>query len=154
MAGGQRRIGKELAEVTSDPPDGVKASLVSESDLYRWQILMDGPGDSPYAGGHFKLLLVLPTDYPFKPPALNFQTKVYHPNITNDEKGSMCLGMLKADEWKPSSKIAGVLRTARDLLMEPNPDDAVETSIAEQYKTDRKAFDKVVKDWVKRYAKS
>jgi ubiquitin-conjugating enzyme E2 D/E len=101
----------------------------------------------------FKLLLVLPTEYPFKPPTLNFQTKIYHPNITNDEKGSMCLGMLKSEEWKPSTKIAGVLTTARNLLLEPNPDDAVEGSIADQYKNERNVFDKIVKDWVKKYAR-
>ncbi|KAI9837181.1 MAG: hypothetical protein M1838_004881 [Thelocarpon superellum] len=177
MAGGQKRIGKELAEVTEHPPEGITASLVDEADIYRWQITMEGPSDSPYAvistlplvreshdgddkrltslekGGVFKLLLVLPREYPFKPPALNFQTKIYHPNITNDAKGSMCLGMLKSDEWKPSSKISGVLRTARNLLVEPNPDDAVETSIADQYKQAKREFDRTVKDWVKRYAK-
>jgi ubiquitin-conjugating enzyme E2 D/E len=61
--------------------------------------------------------------------------------------------MLKSEEWKPSTKIAGVLNTARNLLLEPNPDDAVEGSIAEQYKVERGAFDKVVKDWVKKYAR-
>ena len=96
---------------------------------------------------------MLPHEYPFKPPALNFETKIYHPNITNDDKGSMCLGMLKSDEWKPSTKISGVLRTARNLLVEPNPDDAVEASIAEQYKKERNEFDKTVKEWVKRYAR-
>ncbi|KAI9821399.1 MAG: hypothetical protein M1832_003406 [Thelocarpon impressellum] len=155
MAGGLKRIGKmqELAEVTKTPPDGIEAKLVDEADLHRWQITMDGPAGSPYAGGVFKLLLELPTDYPFKPPTLSFQTKMYHPNVSNDDKGAMCLGMLKSEEWKPSSKIAGVLATARSLLGEPNPDDAVETSIAEQYKKDRPAFDKTVRDWVKRYAK-
>ena len=64
----------------------------------------------------------------------------------------MCIGMLKSEEWKPSSKISGVLLTAKNLLVEPNPDDAVETSIADQYKSDRKEFDKIAKDWVKKYA--
>ena len=32
-------------------------------------------------------------------------------------------------------------------------DDAVETSIAEQYKSDRAGFEKTVKQWVKNYAK-
>ncbi|KAI9704377.1 MAG: hypothetical protein M1836_007240 [Candelina mexicana] len=158
MAGSQKRIGRELAEITNDPPGGVSVKLSSESDLFKWDITLQGPDNSPYAvrtlqGGIFKLLLVIPTDYPFKPPALNFQTKIYHPNVTNDEKGSMCLGMLRSDEWKPTSKLAGVLLAAKNILAEPNPDDAVETSIAEQYKTDRKDFDKTAKDWVKRYAK-
>ena len=83
---------------------------------------------------------------------LSFQTKIYHPNVSNDDKGSMCLGMLRTDEWKPPNKIAAVITMARNLLVEPNPDDAVETSIADQYKTDRKAFEKTAKEWVKRYA--
>jgi ubiquitin-conjugating enzyme E2 D/E len=40
----------------------------------------------------------------------------------------------------------------RNLLIEPNPDDAVEASIGDQYKSDRPEFDKIAKDWVKRYA--
>ena len=97
-------------------------------------------------------MLVLPTDYPFKPPTLNFTTKIYHPNVSNDDKGSMCLGILKADTWKPPNRISAVLEVARNLLVEPNPDDAVETAIAEQYKNSRKDFEKTAKDWTKRYA--
>jgi ubiquitin-protein ligase len=57
--------------------------------------------------------------------------------VSNDDKGSMCLGILRSDEWKPSSKIADVLRFANQLLVEPNPDDAVEQSIAHEYKEQR-----------------
>lgn len=64
----------------------------------------------------------------------------------------MCLGMLRSDEWKPPNKIRAVLDMARNLLVEPNPDDAVETSIAEQYKNNRKDFEKQAKDWTKKYA--
>jgi ubiquitin-protein ligase len=83
---------------------------------------------------------------------LNFQTKIYHPNVSNDDKGSMCLGMLRRDEWKPPNKIAAVLNMTRNILIEPNTDDAIETAIADQYKNDRKEFNKVAKEWVKRYA--
>jgi len=154
MSGRQRRIGKELAEISKDPPEGMKVALVNDADINNWEITFNGPEDSPYAGGQFKLLLALPTEYPFKPPSLSFKTKVYHPNVSNDDKGSMCLGMLRSEEWKPSSKIAGLLGTARNLMVEPNPDDAVETQIAEQYKTNRKEFDKVAREWTKRYAKT
>lgn len=65
----------------------------------------------------------------------------------------MCLGMLRADEWKPSSKVQAVLEFARQLLLEPMPDDAVEGRIAEQFNNERKAFDDTAKEWTKKYAK-
>lgn len=64
----------------------------------------------------------------------------------------MCLGMLKSDEWKPSSKLYAVLEFARQLLVEPMPDDAVEGRIAEQYSNDRKQYEKIARDWTRKYA--
>jgi ubiquitin-conjugating enzyme E2 D/E len=148
----QKRIAKEYADLQHNPLEGIDISLDSESDLHKWQVQLAGPKDSPYSGGTFLLSLTLPPDYPFKPPTLNFQTKIYHPNVTNDEKGSMCLGMLRQDEWKPSSKIGAVLQFARQLLVEPVPDDAVEASIGKEYKEDRKEFLKKAKNWTKMYA--
>lgn len=84
---------------------------------------------------------------------VSFRTKIYHPNVSNDDKGSMCLGLLRADEWKPPNKVVSVLRLIQTLLIEPNPDDAIEPSIANEYRENRQEFDKNAKDWVKRYAK-
>ena len=73
--------------------------------------------------------------------------------MTNDEKGSMCIGILKSEAWKPSSKILAVLVAVQDLLREPVPDDALEASIADKYKNDRAGFEKDAKEAVKRYAR-
>ncbi|GAB1193294.1 hypothetical protein APSETT444_002497 [Aspergillus pseudonomiae] len=161
---GSKRIAKELAELTASPPEGITVELANESDIYQWKVYMDGPEGSPYhrsetltriplnQNGRFLVKLSLPTEYPFKPPSVSFGTKIYHPNVTNDDKGSMCLGMLRADEWKPSSKIAAVLEFARQLLVEPMPDDAVEGRIAEQYKNDRARYDEIAREWTRKYA--
>lgn len=65
----------------------------------------------------------------------------------------MCLGMLRSDEWKPPNKIADVLKLVRTIMSSPQPDDAVEASIADQYKNKKAEFDAQAKDWVKKYAK-
>lgn len=104
-------------------------------------------------GGKFDIQIVLPKEYPFKPPVLSFRTKIYHPNVTNDERGAMCLGMLKPEEWKPPNKIKDVLAMVRVLLIKPEPDDAVEAGIADAYKNDYKNFEKAAKEWVGKYAK-
>ncbi|CAF9921492.1 MAG: hypothetical protein GOMPHAMPRED_002303 [Gomphillus americanus] len=143
---------QELAELTSKPPPLMKINLPNESDLHKWHIILSGPPSSPFEGGSFTLLLTLPKDYPFKPPLLSFQTKIYHPNVSNDDKGAMCLGILKPDEWKPAIKIVDVLEFMAQVIREPNLDDAVEQSIAHEMREDRKAWEKKAKEWTRKYA--
>ena len=64
----------------------------------------------------------------------------------------MCLGMLKTDAWKPSSKILSVLTSTQQLLTEPVPDDAVEAEAADLYKNKRPEFDAKAAEWTKQYA--
>jgi ubiquitin-protein ligase len=72
-----------------------------------------GPGDSPYSGGVFFLAIHFPTDYPFKPPKVNFTTRIYHPNINSN--GSICLDILR-DQWSPALTISkGMLKTTPRL---------------------------------------
>jgi ubiquitin-conjugating enzyme E2 D/E len=94
----------------------------------------------------------LPADYPFKPPVVKFLTRIYHPNVSNDSLGGICLGLLKPDVWKPSTKIRAVLEALRNLLIEPQPDDPLEDRIAEEYRNDRANWEKNVRLHVERYA--
>jgi len=128
-------------------------SLANDADVHRWHVVLDGPADSVYAGGRFGIVVTLPTDYPFKAPVVTFATRIYHPNITNDSLGQICLSLLKSENWKPASRLMNVLEAVRSLLVEPLPDDPLEPRIAEEYKTDRKEFDKNAKAYVNRYAK-
>jgi ubiquitin-protein ligase len=65
-------------------------------------------GDSPYSGGVFFLTIHFPTDYPFKPPKVSFNTRIYHPNINSN--GSICLDILR-DQWSPALTISKGLST-------------------------------------------
>lgn len=65
----------------------------------------------------------------------------------------MCLGLLKGDQWKPSSRIVNVLEAALQVLAEPAPEDAVEAGAAELYRRDRGEFERVAREWTRRYAK-
>lgn len=65
----------------------------------------------------------------------------------------MCIGILKPEAWKPSSKILNVLLATQQLLAEPVPDDAVESGAAEKFNNDRAGFDREAKEYTKKYAK-
>lgn len=57
---------------------------------------------APYDKGAFRVELIFPAEYPFKPPRITFKTKIYHPNI--DEKGQVCLPIISAENWKPATR--------------------------------------------------
>ncbi|KAG5989156.1 hypothetical protein E4U54_004415 [Claviceps lovelessii] len=147
-----KRIAKEYAETSQSPPPGVSVALPPDSSLHTWHITLTPPAPSPYHPGRYGLLLTLPPEYPFKPPALRFTTRVYHPNVTNDAQGSICLGLLKPENWKPSTRLAAVLEAVAALMLEPQPDDPLEERIADEYRRDRGAWETAVRGMVGRYA--
>ncbi|KAI0106523.1 ubiquitin-conjugating enzyme [Nemania sp. FL0031] len=149
----QKRISKELQECLSSPPPGMTITLPLESNLHHWDVSLLGPPGTPYVGGTFNMTITLPLEYPFRAPQVNFVTRIYHPNITNDDLGHICLALLKPENWKPAGRIRSVLEAVRNLLVEPNPDDPLEIRIAEEFKTNRAEFDDNVKRYVARYAK-
>lgn len=144
----QRRIQKELSDVNRDPPAGCSCGPVGDN-MYKWEGIIMGPADSPFAGGVFKLYIDFPTDYPFKAPKVWFGTKIYHPNINS--AGGICLDILK-DQWSPALTITKVLLSILSLLTDPNPDDPLCPEIAQEYRNNRSAYDSTARNWTLRYA--
>ena len=60
-----RRLQKELSGLKQDPPEGCTAEP-DPQDFYTWHATIQGPADTPYEGGVFRLQLRFPTDYPFR----------------------------------------------------------------------------------------
>ena len=151
MAQALKRIKKELEEINkAELEEGYSAAPENDSDMFKWVATIPGPEDSPYEGGIFNLSVEFPKDFPFKPPKVEFTTKVYHPNVKST--GTICLDILK-DAWSPDITISKVLMAINNLLINPNIDHPIEAEIAKQYKEDKAAFDKTAKDWTEKYAK-
>lgn len=143
-----KRIQKELQELNRDPPTNCSAGPVDE-DMFRWSATIMGPEDTPYYGGVFLLNIDFPTDYPFKPPKLRFETKIYHCNIARS--GSICLDILK-EQWSPALTISKVLLSICSLLSDPNPDDPLVPESADLYKKNRDRYNLNATQWTQKYA--
>lgn len=144
-----KRIKKEYNNLEKEVIDNCTAGPITTSDYYKWKGTITGPGDSPYQGGVFFLNISFPHDYPFKPPKVQFITKIYHPNI--NANGDICLDILK-NAWSPALTITKVLLSISSLLCDPNPDDPLVPEIANIYKTNREKYNYNAKEWTKKYA--
>lgn len=110
-----RQISKEVKKLTMEKLEGIQIKI-NESDLADLQAVIDGPAGTPYAGGQFRVKLIL-KDFPTNPPKAFFLTKIFHPNVASN--GEICVNTLKKD-WKPDLGIKHVLLTIKCLLIVPN----------------------------------
>ncbi|CAH8829071.1 unnamed protein product [Trichobilharzia szidati] len=117
-----RRLYKEWRDFVATPIDGIELTL-NEQDMTEVQALLDGPVGTPYDGGKFRLKIVIPMQYPIEPPKAYFCTKIFHPNIA-PATGEVCVNTLKKD-WKSNLGLRHILLTIRCLLIEPNPESAL-----------------------------
>ena len=135
------RITKELKELQMESqknPNSVVSAKTVGDDIRHWKGTIFGPSDTCYSGGIFKVDIIIPPDYPFKPPKMKFDTKIWHPNISS-QTGAICLDILK-NEWTPALTIRTALLSLQALLCSPEPDDPQDAEVANQYKSDINVF--------------
>ncbi|KAF1916850.1 ubiquitin-conjugating enzyme/RWD-like protein [Ampelomyces quisqualis] len=150
MAALPKRIIKESERLVKEPVQGISATP-HDDNLRYFDVTIDGPSQSPYEGGVFKLELFLPDDYPMTPPKVRFLTKIYHPNI--DRLGRICLDVLKSN-WSPALQIRTILLSIQALLGAPNPDDPLANDVAQAWKENQAQAIETAKEWTQQYAKA
>lgn len=148
LSSSAKRLQRELAEITLEPPPNCSAGPKGDN-LYEWYSTILGPPGSVYAGGVFFLDIQFSHDYPFKAPKVTFRTRIYHCNINS--QGMICLDILK-ENWSPAFTISKVLLSITALLTDCNAADPLVGSIAVQYQQNRNEHDRIARDWTQRYA--
>lgn len=141
---------KELQAVKDDPAAKINLEFVNESDIHHLKGSFLGPPGTPYQGGVFVVDIEVPMEYPFKPPKMKFDTKVYHPNISS-VTGAICLDILK-NAWSPVITLKSALISLQALLQSPEPNDPQDAEVAQHYLRDRESFNKTAALWTKLYA--
>lgn len=119
-----RRILKEFENFKKDKIVGCDMKQVNEDDIYKYHILFSCPDGSDYESCNYLLSLIYPFEYPFSPPIIRFLSPILHPNVS--ESGEICLNILKKDDgWSPALSVSKVILSLQNLMMEPNPDSAL-----------------------------
>lgn len=147
------RVKREVAEVHKDKEIQeckIKLDFAQEGKFTHLLGEIPGPDDTPFAGGTFKLDIIIPESYPFSPPKVKFITKIWHPNISS-QTGAICLDILK-DQWAAAMTLRTVLLSIQALLSAAEPDDPQDAVVAAQYKKDYKQYQKTAAHWTAAYA--
>ncbi|KAK1935901.1 putative ubiquitin-conjugating enzyme [Babesia divergens] len=145
------RLEKELKDIQKEPAGIVDAHTV-DGNIFTWRGYIKGPVQTPYEGGDFILNITIPQDYPYNPPKIQFETKIWHPNISS-ETGVICLDILK-DEWSPALTIRTALLSIQALLSAPEPDDPQDAEVANMYRRNYAEFERTAKLWTSTFAQN
>jgi ubiquitin-conjugating enzyme E2 H len=114
-------------------------------------VLFEGPANSPYSGGMWRVRVYLPQEYPFKSPSISFVNPMYHPNVEM-ASGSVCLNVIN-QTWTPLYELRNVFQIfLPQLLLEPNPYDPLNTEAALLMLQDSRKYEATVKRYVDRFA--
>lgn len=142
-------IFQERAKLEKKPLDFCLSIESVGDDLFKWDVQLRGPPDSPYQGGIFRLRLEFPDQYPFKAPKLSFMTKVYHPSVMQTT-GEVCQAVL--GQWGPTLNAEHCIITVYSLLQDPQADHPLEEDIATQLQKKPKEFEKMARKFTKEHA--
>jgi ubiquitin-protein ligase len=88
------------------------------------------------------LVLAFPRQYPILPPVLRFVSVPYHPNVA--QEGRVFFSGVEDGYWG-TAKIVDIVEGVRTLLSTPELHEAIRPEVAEQYSTDRPAFDRIAR---------
>ncbi|MHA2253172.1 MAG: ubiquitin-conjugating enzyme E2 [Candidatus Kariarchaeaceae archaeon] len=131
-------------------------------------VTFEGPKNTPYHKGIYKLEVKYGKNYPYKPPFVRLHTPIWHPNFwpnPSEYKGkrNICLALVdqelvgKPNGWSPSKNIETVIQSIIAMLniggVFFNPNDVFNKKAATQFMKNRKNFEKKAKEINKKYAK-
>ncbi|CAE8700987.1 unnamed protein product, partial [Polarella glacialis] len=113
---------RQLASLQQEKLDGVHF-IANNEDPMDVQAVIEGPTQTPYEGGCYRLKICIGAEFPALPPRAVFMTRIFHPNVS--PTGEVCVNTLKRD-WDPQNwSIGHILQVIRCLLIVPFPESSL-----------------------------
>ncbi|EOD39044.1 hypothetical protein EMIHUDRAFT_57844, partial [Emiliania huxleyi CCMP1516] len=143
-----RRVEKELRDLPANPDVSSAGPILSigpiGEDIMHWQATLAGPPGSPYQGGTFHLDIKIPNQYPWKPPAVAFVTRIFHPNVGN----------FLSSGWSPALTVATTVMCIVSLMRTPCADviNVIRSDAGHAFLYERDKYMREARRWTIAYA--
>ncbi|KAF8201498.1 non-canonical ubiquitin conjugating enzyme 1 [Pholiota molesta] len=94
-----KRIMQEARELANDPCTDYSAAPL-EDDIFEWHCTLRGSGGTEFEGGLYHFRILLPAEYPFRPPSIMILT----PNGRFELNTKICISFTSYHEelWQPA----------------------------------------------------
>ncbi|KAF5386760.1 hypothetical protein D9615_001819 [Tricholomella constricta] len=94
-----KRIMQEAKELANDPSTDYSAAPL-EDDIFEWHCTLRGPVGTDFEGGLYHFRILLPAEYPFRPPSIMMLT----PNGRFELNTKICISFTNYHEelWQPA----------------------------------------------------
>ncbi|KAJ2492447.1 Ubiquitin-conjugating enzyme E2 6 [Coemansia sp. RSA 2050] len=128
-----KRLNKEYLAIQANPTPYIMAKPL-ESNILEWHYVLRGPPDTPYAGGEYHGKVKFPSDYPYKPPAIQMIT----PSGRFQTNTNICMSMsnFHPSTWNPAWSVSTILNGMLSFMVE----EEVTTGGIRTSNADRKAL--------------
>lgn len=147
MSSPRRRIETDVMKLLMSD---YEVTLVNDN-MQEFFVRFNGPKDTPFEGGIWKVHVELPDQYPYKSPSIGFVNKIFHPNI-DELSGSVCLDVIN-QTWSPMFDMINIFEVfLPQLLGYPNANDPLNGEAAALIMRSKEAYANRVKEYVGKYA--
>merc|ERR1711862_467790 len=109
-------IQADVRELALEPSDRYHAAPL-EDDMFEWHFTIRGPEGTEFEGGYYHGRILLPPEYPFKPPHIIFTT----PSGRFETHTKRCLSFTAYHQelWQPAWGIRLILEALISFLPTP-----------------------------------
>ena len=132
-----------------DPSPEIRVEY-SLDDSFKQNLSFLGPKGTHYEGGTFFIEMTFPYNFPFKPPTLRFNTKVYHTQV--DPSGKIT-GLEILDNWNPGMSVKDIMLAVIDMMRNPKTMPHFNMQVSRQFYEDRPMYDYNCMHYTEKYAK-
>jgi len=144
------RIFQELKALMKEPHAAIEI-FPCQNDVGFWRVLLQGPDSSPYKEGTWLIYVCFPDEYPLYSPEVRFVTPIRHCNV--NPYGKICHSIFTRN-WTSDTTIKQVLDCVYGLLLYPETDDPLDTTLAMQFHSNPSAYESDIAKHVQKHAKS